>query len=105
MKKTLEIIDELKPSKVSYFNIDLYKEFEGMLVRDVNRQTAYIDNPYIDKILEYSKSAQERSKLKFPRKKHPKLMPSHLRSKSSPLVDELNNSYLYYDLDRILKKR
>lgn len=72
-----------------------------MLVRDVNRQTAYLDNPYIDKILEYSKSAQERSKLKFPTKKHPKLIAGHLRSKSSPVDDDLNDSYALYDLDLI----
>ena len=37
-----------------------------MLVRDVNKQTAYLENPHIDKILAYSPFAQERGKLDYP---------------------------------------
>lgn len=37
-----------------------------MLVRDVNKQTAYLNNPYIEKIKEYSEFAKEREKLKHP---------------------------------------
>ncbi len=48
------------------FDVDAYKEFKGMLVRDVNKQTAYLNNPYIEKIKEYSEFAKEREKLKHP---------------------------------------
>lgn len=57
-----------KPRQPSAFvlDIDKFKEFKGMLVRDVNKQTAYLQNPHIDKILAYSPFAQERGKLDFP---------------------------------------
>lgn len=54
------------PENNTKLDIDLYKEFKGMLVRDVNTQTAYLRNPYIEKIKEYSEFAKERSALKFP---------------------------------------
>lgn len=53
-------------------DIDLYKEFKGMLVRDVNKQTGYLNNPYIKKVLEHSKFANDRTKLKFPTHKKAK---------------------------------
>ena len=79
------------------FDVDAYKEFKGMLVRDVNKQTAYLNNPYIEKIKEYSEFAKEREKLKHPityRVKLAKKFKSHDRGaglSKNMLVDMLNS--------------
>ena len=75
-----------------------------MLVRDVNRQTAYLNNPYVEKIKEYSEFARERGTLKYPsdakvilkkrnkseeiEKRHKKMV--HRENESNELVDNLN---------------
>lgn len=78
-----------------------------MLVRDVNKQTAYLNNPYIEKVKEYSNVAKGRQELRFPEEKEVRLIKGNVRSlppkkyrRRDRKKDELNTSdYVLQQLD------
>lgn len=46
--------------------LDTDTDFNGLLVRDITKNTGYIKHEYLQKVLEHSQVARDRRKLRFP---------------------------------------
>lgn len=71
-KSTKYNIEQVSPNSkldLGKFDLSHYPEFKDMLIRDVDPRTAYFKNAYIEKLMEHSKFARERGKI---RNKEPK---------------------------------